>query len=77
MKKYYFVEENEFKHILKGYIKYKALTRGGVNNWERYYDALAEYLKRWVKEESVNPSLRWDFEDISEDYANGYQKIEL
>lgn len=77
MKKYRLVEENELIDILEGYNKILALESGGVDNWEWYGGALADYLEEWIKDSGVDPANDWDFQSIAESDLNRYSSTEF
>lgn len=56
--------ETEFKNIYRGYLKYLALERGGVDNWGWYGESLGDFLRECCLE---NHPSRTE-EDFNEEY---------
>lgn len=49
--------ETQFKEIYQGYLKYLALERGGVDNWEWYSESLNDFLKTCYFEDHPNKTI--------------------
>jgi len=48
------ITESRLKELERSQAKLDALEAGGVNNWENYYDSLAEYNAENEREEYIN-----------------------
>jgi len=44
------LEKAEYESLLDSSMRYNSLRNGGVDNWEWYWEALAEY-REWAGEE--------------------------
>lgn len=79
MAKNIILTETEFKNIYRGYLKYLALQRGGVDNWGWYGESLNDFLRDCYfenhpgrTEEDFNNEEDYDFDVVvDEDIDKG------